>query len=27
MRYDKDKLKYLYMCVDCDATWKTDDRV
>jgi len=27
MRYDKDKMKYLYMCVDCDATWKTDDRV
>ena len=25
MRYDDDQLKYLYMCVDCDVTWKTDD--
>lgn len=26
MRYDKDNLKYLYLCVDCDITWKTDNR-
>ena len=26
MRYDKNNLKYLYLCVDCDITWKTDDR-
>jgi aspartate carbamoyltransferase regulatory subunit len=25
MRYDDDQLKYLYMCVVCDTTWKTDD--
>ena len=27
LRYDDDQLKYLYMCVECDTTWKTDDRV
>ena len=26
IRYDKDSLKYLYICVDCDSKWKTDDR-
>lgn len=25
MRYDDDDLKYLYMCVECDTTWKTDN--
>ena len=25
MRYDDDNMKYLYLCVTCDATWKTDD--
>ncbi len=25
MRYDDDNMKYLYICVDCDITWKTDD--
>lgn len=25
MRYDDDNMKYLYICVDCDMTWKTDD--
>lgn len=24
IRYDDEKLKYLYMCVECDTTWKTD---
>lgn len=24
IRYDDDGLKYLYMCVECDTTWKTD---
>lgn len=24
IRYDDDNLKYLYMCVECDTTWKTD---
>ena len=27
MRYDDDNLKYLYICVHCDTTWKTDDLV
>ena len=22
-RYDDDNLKYLYICVDCDTTWKS----
>jgi DNA-directed RNA polymerase subunit M/transcription elongation factor TFIIS len=26
MRYDDDNMKYLYICVTCDAVWKTDDR-
>jgi DNA-directed RNA polymerase subunit M/transcription elongation factor TFIIS len=25
IRYDDDQLKYLYMCVICDTTWKTED--
>jgi len=25
MRYDDDNMKYLYICVECDTTWKTDD--
>jgi len=25
MRYDDDNLKYLYICTQCDTTWKTDD--
>jgi DNA-directed RNA polymerase subunit M/transcription elongation factor TFIIS len=24
IRYDDDNLKYLYICVECDTTWKTD---
>ena len=27
MRYNKYQLKYLYLCVDCDVTWKTDDKI
>jgi DNA-directed RNA polymerase subunit M/transcription elongation factor TFIIS len=23
-RYNDDDLKYLYICVNCDTTWKTD---
>ena len=23
--YDDDNMKYLYFCVACDTTWKTDD--
>ena len=26
MRYDDQNLKYLYICVDCDTIWKTDDK-
>ena len=26
IRYDDDNMKYLYMCVTCDTTWKTGDR-
>lgn len=26
MRYDEDNMKYLYLCVECDEIWKTDDR-
>ena len=26
IRYDDSNLKYVYMCVTCDTTWKTDDR-
>jgi len=25
IRYDDDQMKYLYMCVVCDTTWKTED--
>ena len=25
MRYDDSNLKYLYICVDCDTTWKTNE--
>lgn len=25
MRYDDDNLKYLYICVDCDHVWKTNE--
>jgi DNA-directed RNA polymerase subunit M/transcription elongation factor TFIIS len=24
MRYDDSNLLYVYICVECDATWKTD---
>jgi len=27
MRYDDSNMKYVYICVDCDANWKTDDRI
>ena len=26
MRYDDENMKYLYLCVECDTFWKTDDR-
>jgi hypothetical protein len=25
MRYDNSNLKYLYLCVSCDYSWKTND--
>ena len=25
IRYDDENMKYLYLCVSCDNTWKTDD--
>lgn len=25
MRYDNENMKYLYICVECDHLWKTDD--
>ena len=25
MRYDDNNMKYIYICVECDVTWKTDD--
>lgn len=25
MRYDDENMKYLYICVECDTIWKTDD--
>lgn len=25
IRYDDSNLKYLYICSECDTTWKTDD--
>jgi len=27
VRYDDDNLKYLYICVECDTTWKTSDNI
>lgn len=26
MRYDDSNMKYVYICVDCDTIWKTDDQ-
>jgi len=26
IRYDDDNLKYLYMCTECDTTWKTNEQ-
>ena len=25
VRYDDDNLKYLYICAECDTTWKTNE--
>jgi len=25
IRYDDNNLKYLYMCTECDTTWKTNE--
>jgi aspartate carbamoyltransferase regulatory subunit len=25
MRYDDDNLKYLYICAECDTTWKSGE--
>jgi DNA-directed RNA polymerase subunit M/transcription elongation factor TFIIS len=25
VRYDDDNLKYLYVCVECESSWKTND--
>jgi DNA-directed RNA polymerase subunit M/transcription elongation factor TFIIS len=25
IRYDDENMKYVYLCVVCDTTWKTDD--
>jgi len=25
VRYDDSNMKYLYICVECDTVWKTDD--
>ena len=27
IRYDDSRLKYVYLCVHCDTTWKTGDLV
>ena len=27
LRYDDDNLKYLYICSECDTTWKTNEQV
>jgi hypothetical protein len=27
IRYDDDNMKYLYICCDCDTTWKTNDKI
>jgi len=24
IKYDNEGMKYLYICTDCDHTWKTD---
>ena len=26
VRYDDDNMKYLYICVECDTTWKTNEQ-
>ena len=26
LRYDDDNLKYLYICSQCDTTWKTNEK-
>ena len=26
LRYDDDNLKYLYICSECDTTWKTNEK-
>ena len=26
LRYNNDDLKYIYLCAECDTTWKTDDK-
>lgn len=26
LRYDDDNLKYLYICNECDTTWKTNEQ-
>ncbi len=26
LRYDDDNLKYVYICTDCNTTWKTNDQ-
>lgn len=26
VRYDDDNLKYLYICAECDCTWKTNEQ-
>jgi DNA-directed RNA polymerase subunit M/transcription elongation factor TFIIS len=26
LRYDDNNLKYLYICTNCDTTWKTDEK-
>jgi DNA-directed RNA polymerase subunit M/transcription elongation factor TFIIS len=25
LRYDDENMKYVYICVECDTIWKTDD--
>jgi len=25
LRYDDDNMKYVYICVECDTTWKTNE--
>ena len=26
IRYDNENMKYIYLCVHCDTTWKTNDK-